>query len=130
MADHRYYILVEWTKRSMANGSAESWDPDDGSSTFGDVRLTDSSIDDPQPEDVTHTACNTIAPEEWRSGILNAYDNVPFVEVYRVQTPYPEVGMVQHHNSGSWTDIRRGRVFVVALEEEGLQRITPSAPPA
>lgn len=107
----------------MANGSANSWDPDDGSSTFGDVRLCPDTIQDPQPGDVTHTACNTIAPSEWRSGILSAYDNVPFVEVYRIKSPYPEEGTVERFDNGSWTAVGEGRVETVTLQEEGLQKI-------
>lgn len=125
MPDHRYYVLVEWGKRQMANNSAASWDPDDGSGTFGSVLLCPRTVSNPTPVDVTHTACNTIAPEEWRSGILTAYDNIPFMEVYRIRTPYPTSSMVEVYGGGVWSGLVEERLERVVLVHQGLQRIFP-----
>lgn len=97
--DHRYIIVVEWDKRDTANQFAAKWDPNPGGDeTFGAVRL---SADGTEPP--THTACNTLADGDMKTGIMNAMSNVPFVEVY---------------DATEWT-------FAEVLADLGLQRIEP-----
>lgn len=78
---HRIVIVVEWDKRDTANNQAKAWDPAaHGEETFGEVRL---SADGTEPP--THTACNTKTTDSIRANVLDAMDNVPFVDVYEAQ---------------------------------------------
>ena len=74
---HRYFIFVQWSKLTPANAQAKIWDPDTGGEyTFGNMRL---SVDGQEPP--THTACNTAATDEMRTGIFNS-GNPPFITIY------------------------------------------------
>lgn len=76
--DDRAIIIVEAGNLSAANNSAASWDPDTGGDqTFGSPKL---SSDGTEP--ASHYACNTALTSDMKQDVLDAMDNVPFVEVY------------------------------------------------
>lgn len=78
---HRRVIIVDWDKRDTANNWVKQWDPDDGSGTFGGVKLSSDGTSPP-----SHTACNTTATDAMLNGIEKASGNVPFVSVYSQQS--------------------------------------------
>ena len=95
---HRYFIIVQWDKISLANEQAGKkpggWDPDTGGEfTFGSVRLSPTGQEPP-----THTACNTAATDEMRTGIFNS-GNPPFITIYNTadgwtwETALADVGL-------------------------------------
>jgi hypothetical protein len=101
---NRYVIIVDYGKRDVANKHAEKWDEDEGGGeTFGGIRL---SSDGTEP--VTHTACNTKASEEMKTGIFNAADKVPFIDIYEKKEDESPVELFQR-----------------AMDEHGLQVIQP-----
>jgi len=76
--EHRLLVLVEWDKRDVANNWASDWD-DNGDDTFGVVRLSEDGEEPP-----THTLCNTKATDDMQGVVLEASDNVPFIDVYEI----------------------------------------------
>lgn len=97
--EHRAIIIVKAGKLTSANNAAASWDPDTaGDETFGSTPGLSSDGTEP----ASHYACNSALTDAMRTEVLDAMDNVPFVEVYFA--------------SDGWD-------FDSAIADQGLERI-------
>ena len=97
---YRAIIVVQWNRLTPANAAAAAWDPDTGGGeTFGSVRL---SADGQEPP--SHSACNTALTDGRRTQVLEAFEHIPFVDVY--------------WSAAGWT-------WESALVDAGLQVIVP-----
>ena len=116
-----FLIFVEENKVNTANILAANWDPDDGSTTFGTVKL---SPDGELP--ITHYACSTPSTETMRDGITTALQNIAWSSMYWTDNIYPGEGeTVYWTGPDGWTfEGPHGDVYpawLAALEHMGLQ---------
>ncbi len=120
-----FLLFVEEKKVSTANNLAAQWDPDDGSTTFGVVRL---SGDGQEP--VTHYGCSTPATETMRDGITQALGSLNWAEMYWTDEVYAEPAVWQ--GPDGWTFEGPGgdvyAAWLAALEDMGLVRIQVAEP--
>lgn len=73
----RYAIFVQADRQNTANNMAQAFDPDTGGAlTF--TRGCSASGGEPP----THYVCNTAADVSMRTGILNAFSQIPWAEIY------------------------------------------------
>ena len=117
-----FLIFVEADKIEQANTLAANWDPDDGSTTFGVVKL---SPDGELP--ITHYACSTPSTATMRDGITNALEKVAWSSMYWTDNIYPGEGeTVYWVGPDGWTfEDEHGEVYgawLAALADMGLQR--------
>jgi len=121
-----FLLFVEEKKVGTANLLAAQWDPDDGSTTFGTVRLSPTGA-----EPITHYATSTPATETMRDGITTALGALSWAYMYWTDEVYhDEYGDGAHWvGPDGWTF--EGGIYeawLAALEDMGLKRIQPDEP--
>lgn len=122
-----FLLFVKADRLDVANLLAAQWDPDDGSPTFGSVKL---SPDGNLP--ITHYGTSTPATESMRDGITAALGVTPWAAMYWTDDIYPDEGLVQWQGPDEWEfEGLHGDVYLAwmaALDDMGLRLYQEQGP--
>ena len=108
---------MQANKLNTANVLADAWDPDDGSTTFGPVKLSANGL-----EPVEWYACSTPATETMRDGITTALGALAWAKMYWADDVQADV---PHWEGPDGWEFDGGiySAWLDALDDMGLQRI-------
>ena len=117
-----FLLFVEEKNVGTANLLAAQWDPDDGSTTFGSVKL---SADGELP--ITYYATSTPATETMRDGITQALSVLSWASMYwtdniQTETPHwigPDGWAFDGDLWGAWVSSREAMGGLQVIQSDG-----------